>query len=186
MFKEELRLKYFHLRNSIPEEALNDLSLALANTLLELPIWSFDYYHIFLPIPEKKEVDTSFVLSILQGKDKNIVIPKTNVDHTMTSYLLTDHMRLVKTKWGISEPLEGIEVPAPKIDVVFLPLLAYDIAGNRVGYGKGYYDDFLRRCKPDVLKIGLSFFEAEEIITDLREDDIPMNYCVTPKKIYAF
>jgi len=154
--------------------------------MLKLPIWRSDYFHLFLPIAEKKEIDTTFVLSILQGKDKNIVLPKMEDDGVLKHYLLTDNTRLQKNKWNIPEPVDGIEVPTNKIDVVFIPLLAFDKYGNRVGYGKGYYDRFLAQCRSDVKKIGLSLFEAEEIITDFNEDDIALDYCVTPTKIYSF
>jgi len=86
----------------------------------------------------------------------------------------------------VPEPVDGIEVPAEKIDVVFVPLLAFDKNGNRAGYGKGFYDTFLLECKEDVIKVGLSLFTAEDEITDVSEKDIPLNYCVTPEKIYSF
>lgn len=73
-----------------------------------------------------------------------------------------------------------------KIDVVFVPLLAFDKTGHRVGYGKGFYDDFLAKCRPQTIKIGLSFFDAEDHIEDIYQGDIPLDYCITPNKIYKF
>jgi 5-formyltetrahydrofolate cyclo-ligase len=70
--------------------------------------------------------------------------------------------------------------------VVFVPLLGYDVQGNRVGYGKGFYDAFLSQCKKDVVKIGLSFFEPEQEITDVLNTDIRLDYCVTPTTVYSF
>lgn len=186
MLKKDLRAKYSKLRETQSPQELLDLSLRISNKLLEIPIWSFTYYHIYLSIVEKKEIDTQFVLSILQGKDKHVVIPKIESNTTFANYLLTDNTLLKKNTWGVPEPVDGIEIPPSKIDVVFLPLLAFDQQGNRVGYGKGFYDTFLRQCSPNVLKVGLSFFEAEETITDVRQDDVPMNYCITPEKIYRF
>jgi 5-formyltetrahydrofolate cyclo-ligase len=104
----------------------------------------------------------------------------------MTHYLLTDNTKFKKNKYNILEPLYGLEVPVAKIDVIFVPLLAFDIKGNRVGYGKGFYDKFLAKCKPETVKIGLSFFEAEEKIEDVSENDIQLNYCVTPNNIFTF
>ena len=72
------------------------------------------------------------------------------------------------------------------MEVVFIPLLAYDKNGNRVGYGKGFYDKFLAECHPNTIKIGLSFFEPEEIISDVTTSDIQLNYCVTPNRIIKF
>ena len=104
----------------------------------------------------------------------------------MTNYLLTDNTTIKKNKYNIPEPIEGIEVSNDKLDVVFVPLLAFDKKGNRVGYGKGYYDTFLKTCRPETLKIGLSFFEAENKITDINENDIPLDFCITPKQVYSF
>jgi len=82
--------------------------------------------------------------------------------------------------------LDGIEVDEEKIQVVFIPLLAFDLLGNRVGYGKGYYDTFLKNCNDSILKIGLSLFEAEKEIIDIHENDVPLNFCVTPEQVYEF
>jgi len=87
---------------------------------------------------------------------------------------------------GIPEPQNGLTVPPSEIEVVFIPLLAYDKKGHRVGYGKGFYDRFLSKCKPNTLKIGLSLFEPEEKIEGLDATDIPLDYCVTPVKVYEF
>lgn len=162
------------------------MSLAIANAALTVPIWDYVFYHIFLPISEQKEIDTHFILSILQGKDKNVVLPKVTGPNSLKHYLLTDATRFELNRWNIPEPVDGIEVPADKIDVVFIPLLAFDKKGNRVGYGKGFYDTFLRECRRDAMKIGVSLFQAEDAITDNNTYDIPLDYCITPKKIYSF
>ena len=67
-----------------------------------------------------------------------------------------------------------------------MPLLAFDKQGHRVGYGKGFYDVFLSKCQPETIKIGLSFFEAEELIADIYETDVKLDYCVSPNTIYEF
>jgi len=103
----------------------------------------------------------------------------------MTHYLLTDNTKIKKNQYGIPEPVDGIEVPVSKIDVIFVPLLAYDLDGNRVGYGKGFYDKFLSKCKPEALKIGLSFFEPEDKIIS-SPNDVRLDYCVTPSATIRF
>ena len=144
MFKKELRLNYTLLRKEFSEEQLQVASLAIAQNLLQLPIWDYLYFHLFLQIPEKKEIDTTYILTILQAKDKNVLVPKISGTSKLTHYLLTDSTVFKKNRWNIPEPLEGITVPANKIEVVFVPLLAFDLKGNRVGYGKGFYDNFLK------------------------------------------
>lgn len=187
MLKAELRKKYKALRNDLSLEVVDSLSMDIANNLLKMPIWDASFYHIFLTIEEQKEVNTDYILNILSGKDKHIVLSKSDFEsHLMTHYLLTDNTIIKKNKYNIPEPVDGIEISTDKIEVVFVPLLAFDKKGHRVGYGKGFYDTFLNACKPETIKIGLSFFEAEDAIEDVFKSDVELNYCVTPKKIYRF
>lgn len=184
MNKSEIRIKYKALRQQLSAQEIEDKSLSIANNLLKLDVWDKTYFHLFLTIEELKEVDTEFVLQILAGKDKEIVISKSDFTTLeMTHYLLTDNTKIKKNKFNIPEPIEGLEVPTSKIEVIFVPLLAFDINGNRVGYGKGFYDKFLSECKSETIKIGLSLFEAETTIEDIFLNDIPLTYCVTPTKI---
>nr|WP_321232598.1 5-formyltetrahydrofolate cyclo-ligase [uncultured Psychroserpens sp.] len=187
MIKAKLRKAHKLLRQSLSEAQIEALSLDIANQLLTLPIWSYDFYHLFLSITEHKEVNTDYILNILSGKDKHIVISRSNFDtREMSHVLLTDNTKIKKNEWNIPEPLDGIPISSEQINVVLIPLLAFDKFGNRVGYGKGFYDKFLAKCKPETIKIGLSFFEAVEEISDVFENDIKLDYCVTPKTIYQF
>lgn len=187
MLKQALRIHYKTLRKQLSENQLEEMSLAVANNVLTLPIWEKTYFHIFLPIEAHNEVNTEFILHLLSGKDKEIVISKSDFEtRNMTHFLLTDNTKIKKNEYNIPEPVDGIEVPAKKIEVVFIPLLAYDKLGNRVGYGKGFYDKFLSECQTETIKIGLSFFEPEEQITDVFETDVKLDYCVTPNAVFKF
>lgn len=187
MLKKALRIHYKTLRKQLSENQLEEMSLAVANNVLTLPVWEKTYFHIFLPIEAHNEVNTEFILHLLSGKDKEIVISKSDFEtRNMTHFLLTDNTKIKKNEYNIPEPVDGIEVPAKKIEVVFIPLLAYDKLGNRVGYGKGFYDKFLSECQTGTIKIGLSFFEPEEQITDVFETDVKLDYCVTPNAVFKF
>ena len=187
MSKNELRKKYKALRKELTPLEVEDKSMAIANQLLNMNIWEHNYYHIFLTIISQKEVDTEFILHILQGKDKHVVVSKSNFeDGSLDHYLLTDQTKIIVNKWGIPEPDEqNIPIPENKIEVVFVPLLAYDKKGNRIGYGKGFYDRFLQSSKPKLI-IGLSFFEPEETLIESDEHDIPLHFCVHPKGVEVF
>jgi 5-formyltetrahydrofolate cyclo-ligase len=187
LFKKELRTYYKAKRVALTTTQIDDWSMQIANQLLTLPIWEHNYYHLFLTIEEQKEVQTEYVLHILHAKDKEIVISKSDFNtYEMTHFLLTDNTKIKKNHYNIPEPIDGIEVPNNKLNVVFIPLLGFDKNGNRVGYGKGFYDRMLEKCSPDTLKIGLSFFEASELITDISNDDVKLDYCITPEKVYTF
>lgn len=187
MDKKELRRVYKAKRQALSDADIEEQSLAVANGLLQLPIWDKTYFHIFLPIVELREIDTEFILHLLSGKDKEVVVSRSDfAKRTMTHFLLTENTKIKKNSYNIPEPINGLEVPAKTIEVVFVPLLAFDIFGNRVGYGKGFYDKFLAECRPETLKIGLSFFEAVDAVHDVFESDIRLDYCVTPDRIYQF
>ncbi len=191
MTKNEARIKYKNFRKNLSVEERDEKSCAIANRLLELPIWNKQYFHVFLSIDEHFEVDTEYILHILAGKDKDVLISKSDfTSREMIHYLLTDGTKIKKNKYNIPEPIDGPEasgkVPDSKIDVVFVPLLAFDKNGHRVGYGKGFYDRFLSKCKPNVITVGLSFFEIEDEITDINPNDFALDYCVTPKIVYQF
>ncbi|MFC5194038.1 5-formyltetrahydrofolate cyclo-ligase [Bizionia hallyeonensis] len=187
MTKSELRKIYKQKRQALSLETIDDLSLQIANNLLEMPIWERLYYHIFLSITEQKEINTDYIISILSGKDKHTIISKSDFQTTeLSHYLLTDATIIKKNAYNIPEPVNGIPIASHVIDVVFIPLLAFDKQGHRVGYGKGFYDGFLKDCKPETIKIGLSFFEAENQIEGIFENDVPLDFCVTPTKTYQF
>jgi 5-formyltetrahydrofolate cyclo-ligase len=187
MNKKELRQKYKAKRQELSNAEIDDLSLLIANEVLKLPIWEKTYFHIFLPILEQKEINTEYILHLLSGKDKEIVISKSDFQSlNMTHFLLTDNTKIKKNEYNIPEPVDGLEVPTSKIEVVFVPLLAFDKTGHRVGYGKGFYDKFLAQCNPKALKIGLSFFEPEGLIEEVFINDLKLNYCVTPSRICEF
>ena len=186
MEKAVARKKYTQLRETLSPIEIEDKSMAIANQALQLSIWDNTYYHIFLSISEKKEINTDCLLHILQGKDKSIGISRADFNTgTMEHILLQENTVIKPSKYGIPEPIGGIPISETLFDVVFIPLLAFDSNGNRVGYGKGFYDRFLRQCRPDCLKIGLSFFPAEVHIVH-ENIDFPLDYCITPEKIYSF
>lgn len=187
MTKTRIRKEYKNKRAQFSLEEIEEKSLAIANQSLKLPIWEESIYSLYLSIKKFKEVNTEYLLHILQGKDKDVVLSKSDLEgRSMTHYLLTDNTRMQINAWGIPEPIDGIEVSPQQIDVVFVPLLAFDNRGHRIGYGKGYYDYFLAQCRPETLKIGLSFFEAQPKNIEYGEFDIPLDYCITPEKIYRF
>jgi 5-formyltetrahydrofolate cyclo-ligase len=87
---------------------------------------------------------------------------------------------------GIPEPVQGELIPDEQIDLVFVPLLAFDKKGNRVGYGKGFYDRFLAQCRPNTQKMGLSFFCPIDEISDVDPWDVKLDSCICPDKIWTF
>jgi 5-formyltetrahydrofolate cyclo-ligase len=146
--------------------------------------------HVFLPIAKNKEVDTFEILSFFRQHFPAIAIVVSRIDFknkTITPiYFDYENTVLVKNKYEIPEPLYGKECPIENIDTVLIPLLNFDLAGNRVGYGAGFYDRFLAQCKSDVLKIGLSLVPPIASIDDVNDFDVKLDYCITPDQTFEF
>ena len=184
--KSDLRSHYLKLRSKFTSEQIDDFSIEIVNRCLELNLWNKSVYHLFMASEQNKEIDTAHLLSVLQGKDKQIVIPKILDDYELEHYLLFDQTPLKMSHWGIPEPQSGIKINSNQIDVVFVPLLIFDLQGHRIGYGKGYYDRFLAKCRKETIKVGLSYFDPIERIEDIQSHDIPINFGITRDRIYEF
>tara|TARA_B100000780_G_C21118293_1_gene452700 strand:+ start:2128 stop:2691 length:564 start_codon:yes stop_codon:yes gene_type:complete len=184
--KNQLRNLYQNKRENFSINEIEDLSILISNKCLEIPIWHLENFHIFLSILIKKEIDTSPLLSVIMGKDKQAIIPRIMESKRLEHVLLTDQIILKNNLLGIPEPQNGIIISPKIIDVVFIPLYIFDSKGNRIGYGGGYYDRFLKECKKDTIKIGLSLFDPVKNIKDLSDFDVKLDYAVTPETIFSF
>lgn len=182
MTREEIRNHYRALRKEFTPEQCIYYSQQVANNFLRN--WSFKNktIHCFLPIHRLKEIDTIPLVKRLK-QNNTVCIPVSNFDkNNMTHKILDEHTQFQDNAYGIAEPVSGVDVDVKDIDVVIVPLLAVDQHGNRLGYGKGFYDRFLAECSPGTLFIGLTMFDIHDDL-EPNEYDIPLHYVVTPKGI---
>ena len=189
MKKSVLRKIYLEKRRALTPEEIALKTDALLRNFAGLDFSALDFLHIFYPIAEKGEFDTLKLAGYIRAIHPKIklVLSKGDFKTSKLSHFIWDNDTiLVVNGYGIAEPQSGQPVHADEIDMAVIPLLAFDEKGNRIGYGKGFYDRFLAGCRPDVQKIGVSFFPPVELISDLNEFDIPLNKCITPEKIWEF
>jgi 5-formyltetrahydrofolate cyclo-ligase len=130
------------------------------------------------------EAETTGLIAALNRRGVRVVVPiiERETCNLRLSYL-PDPTVLVPSTFNVPEPI-GHELPArpEDVEVVIIPMLAFDAEGNRLGYGAGYYDRFLCRY-PHPKKIGIAFScqQAQSIPAD--ENDVKMDYIVTEKGI---
>ena len=130
-----------------------------------------------------KEPDTFNLISELLSTGKEICVPITDVEtFTITPSRLVSLANLIKGAYGIYEPRENISVPVSEIDIALIPGIAFTTSGDRLGFGKGYYDRFLKDFKGFKIGIGYDFQITDEIPAD--KHDIKMDMIVTEKRIY--
>ena len=186
--KTELRQEYRQLRKQLSGAEVNDLSQKIAK---QVGNWlegqeSLMQFHLFFPIAKFNEVNTFYLQQLLEQRGKTLYTSQVNREEDrLDTLLLPSEAAFFLDEWGIPVPQESLRVPTTKIQVVFVPLLAYDSSGHRLGFGKGFYDKFLSSLEQSVIKVGLSFFPAEDAIPT-EPHDVPLDYCITPDRIRAF
>lgn len=189
MTKQELRVKYKEERTLMPISKLERYSAAIVGHLISFPWSTIKFLHVFMPIKKMNEPNICPFIDYMRSyvQDTSLVIGRSNnLDFSMRHFLFTEELYLEENRWGIMEPRSGIEMKEKELDAVLVPLLVADNYGNRVGYGKGFYDRFLMQCRPDCLKIGVSLFESVEHITDVGPFDIPLDYLISPSGLKKF
>lgn len=189
--KALLRTQFLAKRQVLGEEELEKLNQGLLAQLENLRECIADKktIHIFLSIRRQAEPDTYRLVDWINHQFAPIrwVVGKTERKTSGMYHYVWDEDSLIReNKWGIPEPLGGVRVAEEELDLIFVPLLVIDRQGQRIGYGKGYYDRFLAKCRPDALKIGVSLFEPVDQITDPSPTDIPLNACITPQGTFWF
>jgi 5-formyltetrahydrofolate cyclo-ligase len=189
MVKKEIRKEYNAKRLALSEQQVNDMTAHTLENFRSIRLEGVQLLLSYYPIAARKEFNVALCeqLHLLNNPSAEIAWPKLQPDLvTMEAIVINEKTVLAKNRFDIFEPTGEQYVQPQMIDAVFVPLLAFDIKGYRVGYGKGFYDRYLARCAQDVVKIGFSFFEALESIDDINEFDVPLNYCITPSRVYEF
>lgn len=188
MNKPALRKYYLSKRKALSQIEV----LAKSQAIVELFFQHFKldtvkYLHTFLPISKQNEINTFLLIERLQIEfpQVQIVVPKSIPETYQMEHFLYNKEALVENKWGIPEPIFGELISPEKMSIVLIPLLIFDEQGNRVGYGKGFYDRFLQTCSSELIKIGLCLEEPIDKIEDVNEFDVKLDYCITPNRLYS-
>jgi 5-formyltetrahydrofolate cyclo-ligase len=190
--KAVLRSSYLQQRRALSDDLYFEISQKICTQFLfkfHSQLLAKKYLHVYLPIVKNKEVNTNLLIKTLRQRFKNLILV-TSVSDFKTGLLkhiiFDQNTFLEENSYGIPEPVNGQIVANNELDMVIVPLLAFDSRGHRIGYGGGFYDRFLAETNQNCLKIGFSLFEPTDHVFDVEPTDIPLDYVVTPNHIYAF
>lgn len=191
MIKSDIRHFYKDSRLQLTVSQLTKLDDLLLIQFQKIPIEIPALIMTYAPIIKWNEFDPQGITDYCYFKnpDQQLFYPMVTELQgvsTMLPVLVNDTTTFEKNEMGFIQPVDGVDVTAADIDWVIVPLLAFDKRGFRVGYGKGYYDRFLKDCRSDVIKIGFSYFDPVENIEDVNRYDVPLDFCITHDKIYFF
>jgi 5-formyltetrahydrofolate cyclo-ligase len=189
MLKREARRIYKEKRMALSEKErikLDDLMLIQFQSA-ELPFVTS--LLTYWPIEENNEPDTHLFTEFLRFRNPELKVCYPQADFstgTMQATVTDIDTPFTKTELNIFEPQSNDIMQPGDIDMVFVPLLAFDKKGFRIGYGKGFYDRWLMHCRPNCIKVGFSYFEPIESINDRNEFDVPLTLSITPQNVYVF
>ena len=185
MLKKDLRKKYLEKRMTLSKDEVNFLSEKILDKfILQFNVIENQKVSVFFPISKFNEINTLEFIKFLWSKKLNVFIPKI-IDKDLISVKFTPKTILIENSWGILEPLSN-QNEETVFDYVITPLLYCDSFGNRVGYGKGFYDKFFQTINSDAKKIGVNYFAPTDIIDDISELDVKLDYLITPDEILSF
>jgi 5-formyltetrahydrofolate cyclo-ligase len=188
MTKSELRKEYLEKRAVLSANEVASMSTSISDAFFfVVNLATVRNLHCYLPIDKFNEPDTRVIFERVWQEFPELITTVPRIDFAtgeLASVLYSSTCPIVQNKWGVNEPEGGTVVHPEAIDLAIVPLLCFDEAGYRVGYGKGYYDRFLAKCRPNCLKVGLSFFPPVEKIEDTDEFDVPLDLFTTPEDIY--
>ncbi len=186
MVKAELRKEYMQKRKALS----TDEAFLLSEQIFENFIKYFtpetgEKIHVFIPILERKEINTQLFIDYFLKQNIRVFVPKIVAGDLINIEIFADTI-FETSNWGISEPVSNEDSGEAFFHYVITPLLYCDKNGNRVGYGKGFYDGFFESVSDEVKKIGVNYFNPDENIDDVWEFDIPLDYLVTPTDVLSF
>lgn len=186
MTKADARKEYLKKRMALKDAERDELNRQIFKRFFASGyVDTAETIHIFLSMERTREPDTWKIIDKILPR-KKVVVPRLNENGLLDHIYFEGLHQLKQSDKGILEPSRGVPASVHKIDMVLVPLVAVDVEGNRLGYGKGFYDRFLITCRPDCKKVGISFFEPAERFSDVQPHDVPLDACITPNEMYAF
>lgn len=187
--KKIIRNHILEYRENMCMKNVNNYSKVIIDKLIKTPQFTTSKY-IMSYIDFRNEVKTRNLISLCFKKGKKVVVPviikKNGIKREMAvSEIYNINTDMVYGPYGILQPsMQKLEVVNPKIlDLIVVPGIAFDIEHNRLGFGKGYYDKFLKSISSNSFKVGIAY--EMQIYTKLpvESHDIKMDAIITEERI---
>ena len=185
MKKSDLRIKYTKQRETLSQDEVLSFSQKIFEKfILQFNVSENQNVHVFLPISKLNEINTFSFIKQLWEMKINVFVPKIH-QNKIISVKFTPQTLLKENSWGILEPVSSTN-EENTFDYIITPLLYCDKNGNRIGYGKGFYDQFFKTINAEAKKIGVNYFPPIDKIDDVSENDVQLDYLLIPDEMLSF
>lgn len=176
--KQELRKEYKQIRNNIIDKA--NKSKIITNKVIE----DIDYKNANIIALFKSfgsEIDTTELIKLSIENGKIVLLPKVVKDKLRFYKIKSLSEILIKSKFGVEEPVGNEEhhIENQKIDLVIVPGLCFDKENNRLGYGKGYYDRFLKDANAKSIAICFKEQILKNSLLPITDKDVKVQRIIT-------
>ena len=182
MTKNELRQKYRALRDSFGEEFINKASNSTSNNLQKTEEF-INADIVLLYYPTKNEISPLPIFEICLKMGKTVAFPVCQKESTTLMFKKVTSLDMFSpSSFGIFEPNEECEIIIPTEKTICItPALLFSKDGHRLGYGKGYYDRFLK----DFNGISVGFSYSDCVLDFIPHDtyDIPLDMIITESEV---
>ena len=187
--KNSIRNHYRHIRRQIPIEQKLSSAQSIAQLFLKniLPYQK----NIAVYLARDGEIDLQFLIEQLWKTECSVFLPVIHADAQQLCFVRYRSSAIMKkNQYNIDEPENIAEFILPEaLDIVLMPLVAFDYNGVRLGMGKGYYDKSFSFCryphmKPLLVGVAHQCQYCETLPTE--EWDVPLDGIVTEKKLILF
>ncbi len=194
MPKQTLRSQIKQQRQALSQQQQHTAEHSLTTLLLQQPAINTSQ-HIALYLPHKGEISLQAFAKKAWEAGKNLYLPVINPTHSSHSkspvMLFKEwnaNSTLITNSWGITEPSNSPSIKPEQLDLVLMPLVAFDKKGNRLGMGGGFYDKTFAfkktnpQQKPLLVGIAHAFQEVDALSTN--SWDVAMDGVATDKNIF--
>lgn len=187
MTKKDLRQHLRQVMSSLSQEELHQRSVRACTLLTGTREYAnAEVLMVFLSLPT--EIDTTSLVLHAWRDRKRVLAPRVSWEQRR---MLPTEIRSLsddvsESPLGIREPAQGVPFPVANIDLVIVPGLGYDLAGNRIGRGRGFYDRFLihRDWQGVACGLALEAQVVEAVPTEAK--DVRMDMLVTDTAVRRF
>ena len=179
--KSEARAYFSAMRTSLDDNARKSKSLAICKKISELPFFS-ECDALFLYSPIKSEANPMPLFELAQKHNIRVAFPISIKDSCTLDFRFVDSLdELCLGAYNIQEPSNDCQTAIyTERSICIVPALAFDKSGNRLGYGKGFYDRFLKDFTGT--SIGITFSELKCDTLPAEITDIPVDIIITDKE----
>src|ERR1700739_2826260 len=158
--KAELRRDALARRDALPAEERRAPREAIAARAFPLPVAPGAVVSGFMPM--QSEINPLPLMQKLAGAGARLALPRiVGRGHPLSMRAWAFGAPLTRGQWGIAEP--PADAPEVDPDILLVPLLAFDRAGYRIGFGAGYYDMTITalRGRKTIVAVGIAFAAQE-------------------------